>query len=100
HLQEFLEACLFRGKIVDRREGRGGLIYIVDQENSFPNRVAYKTIKEFENNTAERVNGFIREAHNWVDFSGHYSIITPHFIKFYNGVPLVCMPCCDGDLRD
>lgn len=100
HLKEFLEACLFRGKIVDRREGRGGLIYIVDQENSFPNRVAYKTIKEFENNTAERVNGFIREAHNWVDFSGHYSIITPHFIKFYNGVPLVCMPCCDGDLRD
>jgi hypothetical protein len=46
HLQEFLEACLFRGKIVDRREGRGGLIYIVDQENSFPDRVAYKTIKE------------------------------------------------------
>lgn len=98
-LRTILELGLFGGKIVDRREGRGGLIYIVEQENCSPGRVAYKTVKEFENKPANRINGFIREARNWVDFSGHYSIVTPHFIKMYEGVPLVCMPYCDGDLR-
>lgn len=99
NLKEYLEFCLFKGRIVDRRKGRGGLVYIVEQENTSPSRVAYKTVKEFERNTTEHIDGFIREAHNWVDFSGHYSIISPHFIKMHKGVPLVCMPYCDGDLR-
>lgn len=44
-----LELHVFKGKIIERREGRGGLIYIVEQD-AYPRRIAYKTIKEFETN--------------------------------------------------
>lgn len=99
--QEFLETNLFNGKIVCRHEGRGGLVYIVEHEqNTSPSRVAYKTIKAFEESTSDNIDSFIRETHSWLDFSGHYSIITPHFVKLVNDVHFVCMPFCAGDLRD
>lgn len=94
-----LELHVFKGKIIERREGRGGLIYIVEQD-AYPRRIAYKTIKEFEtNNRPFDTTRIIREARNWFTLSGHPLVFTPHLIKIWDDVPLIRMPYCDGDLR-
>ncbi|WP_434155771.1 protein kinase domain-containing protein [Pseudomonas sp. JZ134] len=94
-----LEKFLFKGKIIKEFTGRGGLIYIVSQEGTCPDKVAYKTIQKFEDATPELISGFSREAENWIKFSGHYLIVTPYFVKNFQGIPLICMPYCNGDLR-
>lgn len=99
YTQRFLEAEVFKGRIVERRKGRGGLVYIVEQDAT-PNRIAYKTIQEFETNLSVDTERIDREARNWFGFSGHPLVIRPHFIEVLNNVPLICMPYCDGDLRE
>ncbi|WP_250528631.1 protein kinase [Caballeronia sp. ATUFL_F1_KS4A] len=94
-----LELNLFNGKIVETRKGRGGLIYIVERD-AFPRRVAFKTMKEFEGSLPVVTERFDREAGNWFEFSGHPLVITPNYVRMCDGVPLICMPYCDGDLRD
>ncbi|WP_394423486.1 protein kinase [Vreelandella stevensii] len=98
HTQKLLEIEVFKGRIVERRKGRGGLVYIVEQD-AIPSRIAYKTIQEFETNLPIDTERIDREARNWFGFSGHPLVITPHFIEVCNSVPLICMPYCDGDLR-
>lgn len=101
---QLLEQLVFKGRIIGKRKGRGGLIYIVEQD-AHPTRVAYKTIKEFERNPSvedqpigcERIG---RETRNWFQFAGHPLVIKPQFVRFWDGFPLICMPYCDGDLRD
>lgn len=97
--QKILETKVFKGKIIDRRNGRGGLIYIVEQD-AHPKLVAYKTIKEFESNISADMTSIERETRNWFKFSGHPLIIKPHFIEEWEGFPLICMPYCDGDLSE
>lgn len=99
HTQSFLETQVFKGRIVERRKGRGGLIYIIEQD-AIPNRIAYKTIQEFETDLSVDTKRFDREARNWFEFSGHPLVIRPFFIKVVDNVPLICMPYCDGDLRN
>lgn len=95
--QRLLELEVFKGKIVERRKGRGGLVYIVESD-SYPNRVAYKTIQEFENNLHVDTVRIDREARNWFLFAGHPLVIKPFFVEVWDDVPLICMPYCDGDL--
>lgn len=98
HTKKLLEMNVFKGKIVGRREGRGGLVYIIEQD-AHPKLIAYKTIKEFEGNIPVDSKRFDREAKSWFYFAGHPLVIKPHFVKVWEGVPLICMPYCDGDLR-
>ncbi|MDW7746678.1 protein kinase domain-containing protein [Halomonas sp.] len=99
HTQGLLETEVFKGRVVERRKGRGGLVYIVEQD-AIPNRIAYKTIQEFESNLFVDTERLDREARNWFGFSGHPLVIKPHFIEVWNNVPLICMPYCDGDLSN
>jgi serine/threonine protein kinase len=96
-----LENLIFKGKIVARHEGRGGVVYIVQGQNDL-NKVAYKTTKKIESDIGDGVNvaDFEREAKNWFSFSGHTLVIRPYFVKYWNKHPLICMPYCDGDLSD
>lgn len=97
--QKLLETEVFKGKIVERRKGRGGLIYIVERE-AYPNRVAYKTIQEFEDSISVDMLPIDRETRNWFIFSGHPLVVQPFYIKRWNSFPLICMPYCDGDLSE
>jgi serine/threonine protein kinase len=99
HTQSLLETTVFKGKIVKRRKGRGGLVYIVEQD-AHPKRIAYKTIQEFETNLSVDTERIDREARNWVSFAGHPLVIQPYFIEVWDGFPLICMPYCDGDLSE
>lgn len=98
-LKQYLEQEVFRGEIIDTKRGRGGLIFIVKQEGS-DNKVAFKTVQEFESQRLENIERFNREAKNWFSISSHPLIITPFYIEKVNGFPLICMPYCDGDLRE
>jgi serine/threonine protein kinase len=98
----FLELQIFKGKIVDTKEGRGGRIYIVEREG-FPQFIAYKTIKEFEDmphtgDMADVTERLEREANHWFRFAGHPLVIKPRSITMIDGFPLICMPYCDGDV--
>lgn len=100
--KSWLESEVFKGKIVGRREGRGGLIYIVKREG-FPQLVTYKTIKEFEESLDRKkvdCERFDREAKNWLSIAGHPLIIEPFSINTFDDIPLICMPYCDGDLSE
>lgn len=99
HTQMLLETQVFKGKIIDRRKGRGGLIYIVEQE-AYPKLVAYKTVQEFESTLSVDTLRIDREAQSWFRFAGHPLVIQPHYVEIWDGVPLICMPYCDGDLRN
>lgn len=98
----FLEQHVFKGEIVDRYTGRGGLIYIVER-SSLPTRVAYKTVQEFEDRPSngtgrDGIQRIEREAKHWFHFAGHPLVIRPHSVTMVDGYPLICMPYCDGDL--
>lgn len=86
------------GKIIDKRWGTYGVVYIVEQEG-FPKFVAYKTIQEMEQIDEERLNRFVREMRQWFKVKGHPLILTPHFITLIGGLPFVCMPFCEMDLH-
>ncbi|MDX2270584.1 MAG: protein kinase [Cyanobacteriota bacterium] len=98
HTRELLETRVFKGKIVDRRKGRGGLVYIIEQD-AHPKYIAYKTIQELESNLSIDTERIDREARNWFSFAGHPLVINPYFTETWDGIPLICMPYCDGDLR-
>lgn len=99
HTQTLLEMTVFKGKVIERRKGRGGLVYIVEhKQNVYPKRVAYKTIQEFESNVSIDTERIEREARSWFHFAGHPLVIKPIFVESWDGVPLICMPYCDGDL--
>jgi serine/threonine protein kinase len=97
--KKLMEKIVFKGRIIKELAGRGGLIYIVSQDGCSSEKVAFKTIQKFEDATPELISGFSREAENWLNFSGHYLIVTPYFVKIFQGIPLICMPYCNGDLR-
>ena len=98
-LKGYLEDFVFRGKIVDTKRGRGGLIFIVQQAGS-NSKVAFKTVQEFEEQKLDNIERFNREAKNWFSISSHPMVITPFYIEKVNGFPLICMPYCEGDLRE
>ena len=98
-LKNYLEKFVFRGEIIDTKRGRGGLIYLVKQNNS-DHKVAFKTVQEFESQQIENIERFNREAKNWFSISSHPMVIKPFYIENVNGFPLICMPYCDGDLRE
>ncbi|MDZ6772168.1 protein kinase, partial [Escherichia coli] len=98
----FLELNVFKGKILKPLKGRGGLIYIVER-NCIPKFVAYKTTQEFErlDISSIRVESIVnieREAGNWFRYSNHPLLITPFSVTLVNNFPIICMPCCNGDL--
>lgn len=99
HTQRLLELQVFMGKVVERRKGRGGLVYIVERD-AYPKRVAYKTIQEFESNLSANTERIDREAQSWFHFAGHPLVIKPHFVEVWDGFLLICMPYCDGDLSE
>ncbi|HHR5899199.1 TPA: protein kinase domain-containing protein [Providencia alcalifaciens] len=97
-----LELNVFKGKILKSLKGRGGLIYIVER-NCIPKFVAYKTTQEFErldisNIRVESIVNIEREAGNWFRYSNHPLLITPFSVTLVNNFPIICMPCCNGDL--
>lgn len=100
--QTFLEDNFFKGKIVDRFTGRGGLIYKIEQ-NCIPKFIAYKTTQEFEvadlsNVKIEFIQSIEREFGNWLRYSNHPLLIKPFSVNIINGFPMVCMPFCNGDI--
>lgn len=98
----FLELNIFKGKIVKRLKGRGGLIYIVERD-CIPKFVAYKTTQEFERQDIsdiklESIVNIEREAGNWFRYSNHPLLIKPFSVTLFNNFPIICMPYCNGDL--
>ncbi|WP_168195859.1 protein kinase [Nissabacter sp. SGAir0207] len=98
----FLEINLFKGRIIDRHTGRGGLIYKVERDCN-PRFLAYKTVKEFESEnysciTTESIKNIEREVGNWFKYSNHPLLIKPFDVNIVNGFPMVSMPYCNGDI--
>uniref|UniRef100_A0A7C5YUF8 Protein kinase domain-containing protein n=1 Tax=candidate division CPR3 bacterium TaxID=2268181 RepID=A0A7C5YUF8_UNCC3 len=102
HNKEILEAALgfhLKGKIVDKKKGTYGIVYIVEQE-AVPKYVAYKTIETPEKEIdKEKLKNFVREARQWFKAKGHPLILTPFFITYFRNLPLICMPFCEMDLQ-
>lgn len=89
---------LLKGKIVDKKRGKYGVVLIVDQgEHVCPRYIAYKTIDEQIPESKQK--NFERELRQWFVASGNVLILTPLYIRFFAGHPLVCMPFCEMDLQ-
>lgn len=87
-----------KGKVIDKKKGTFGSVYIVQQQGS-PKYVAYKTIeKELEKVENTQLEKFIHEIRQWFKVRGHPLILTPHYVTLYRGMPLICMPFCEMDL--
>jgi hypothetical protein len=86
------------GKIVDEKSGASGTVFIVENEkNTYPKKIAYKSIKVDKLNTAQE-KYFLDECELW--FTKH----NPYLVKaFYplviNGLPFICMPYYSQDLK-
>jgi serine/threonine protein kinase len=99
-IKDDLLSFFLLGKIIDQKKGTFGIVYIVEQEG-LPKYVAYKTVnekimKEIEKTQLEK---FIHEIRQWFKVRGHPLVLTPHYITIYKGIPLICMPFCEMDLR-
>lgn len=91
-------SLLLKGTIIDKKRGIYGAVLIVDQgSHAYPRLIAYKTIDEQIPESKQR--NFERELRQWFKARGHALILTPFYIKFYAGHPLVCMPYCEMDLQ-
>lgn len=102
--RQFLEFHVFKGKIIDHFLGRGGLVYIVEQD-CIPKFVAYKTVQEFEEEDISTINiesieHIEREVGNWFKYSNHPLVIKPFSVTLVNKFPFICMPYCNGNISD
>jgi serine/threonine protein kinase len=98
-IPDLLLESRFNGKIIDTKSGHSGRVYIVDHgENVHPRKVAYKSFKLTEEFTDEQKGFFIDECALWFAIKNPY-IIVPFYAEIISGVPFLCMPCCDGDLK-
>lgn len=100
-IENVLQDWFLKGKIIDKREGTIGIVYIVKQRGS-PEYIAYKTIKKeyLKNIEKIRLEKFIHEIRKWFKVRGHPLIITPHYVMLYEGMPLISMPFCELSLYE
>jgi len=97
NLEHLLIDIHFKGKVIDEKFGNSGKVYIVENEpHTIPEKYAIKTIK---NVTEENFNHFHQEMSKWFHSKNSY-LVTPHYAKYINGVPHICMPFLDGDLKN
>lgn len=98
-MEEILSLWL-KGKIIDKKEGANGVVFVVDNgEGVIPRYVAYKTIKAFDKIEEDKLKNFVREAKQWFKVKGHELILTPFYITQFKNLPLICMPYCEMDLQ-
>lgn len=99
--QKYLGYDITKGIVVETREGKKGIVLIVDNgEKVIPRFSAFKTIKiKDRHNDDKRISVFIKEAEKWHTISGYEYILPVLYIVQYKKRPLICMPYCDMDLR-
>ena len=102
HLPAWVDSFGLRGTIVDRKEGKFGLVLIVDLGTQrHPRYVCFKTLKAANDSYPEdQLYQFTREARIWFRVGYHPLVLRPFYVTAFQGRPLICMPYCDSNLRE
>lgn len=101
-LPAWVDSFGLRGTIVDRKQGKFGLVLVVDLgEHRYPRYVCYKTPKaDGESYPGDQLDQFIREARIWFRVGHHLLVLRPFYVTSFQSRPLICMPYCDTNLRE
>ena len=96
--QEYLGPYAKDGIVVEKFEGKKGIVLIVFNENNInPRYSAFKTIKD--KSDKNRISVYLKEAQKWFKVSGYYLILPALYIREYNDRPIICTPYYEIDLR-
>ena len=87
-----------KGEIIDERSGASGVIYIVDNGvNTFPRKVAYKSIRVDKLDNIKKEH-FLIECDLWFKIPNSY-LTNAFYPVIIDDLPFICMPYYELDLK-